>query len=262
MLSLSLPTRLLAYIGYGFLVAPSLVIIPMSFSDSREFVFPPPRYSLRLYREFLLDAEWLRASGLSFIVALGTTVLSLALGLLAAYVIERRAVPGRTLVIGIAVAPIFLPAVVTAVGLSLLFHDLGLQGTVPGLVMAHSLFCIPFVIVLLRAAVRQLDADLETAARVMGASWRGVVLRVVLPLLFPALASAATLSLLMSFDEIVVSWFITGVGAPTLPVKMYTAVQWENSPAIPVVSTLLTLLSLVICLLSLWLQRMQKKTRS
>ena len=250
MLKQSVLTITIAWLGYVFLIAPSLVVIPMSFGDTTEIVFPPRGYSLQLYREFFDGGEWMSATWQSFVVAAFTTVLALLCGVPASYVLVRGEFPGKRLLAMVLLAPMLVPVIIVALGLYLYFSSLGISGTTAGLVLGHTVITTPFVMVVTMASLRHLDANLETAALVMGADQLTVFLRVVLPPLGPAILAGALFAFLISFDEVVVAWFISGVGTTTLPVKMYSAIRWEISPALPVVSTLLTGLSLVVCVVT------------
>jgi len=219
----------------------------MSFNNSSELMFPPRVFSFRLYREFLYGGDWLVATRQSFIVALVTMVISVLAGVPAAYALVRASFPGRRLLGMVLLAPMLVPTIVVGLGLYLYLASFGLNGTTAGLIVGHTILTMPFVMVIAIASLRHLDINLEVAARVMGADQVTVFRRVVLPLLAPAIAAAGLFSFLISFDEVVVAWFISGVGTATLPVKMYSAIHWEVSPVLPVVSTLLTGLSLVVC---------------
>lgn len=247
-------TAAIAWLGYVFLLAPSIVVIPMSFGESTEIVFPPRGFSLELYREFLFGGGWMAATWQSFVVASCTTVLALLCGVPASYVLVRGEFPGRRLVAMVLLSPMLVPVIIVALGLYLYFSSLGISGTTAGMVLGHTVITTPFVMVVTMASLRHLDANLETAALVMGADQLTVFLRVVLPQLGPAILAGALFAFLISFDEVVVAWFISGVGTTTLPVKMYSAIRWEISPALPVVSTLLTALSLLVCVVTVALQ--------
>ena len=130
-----------------------------------------------------------------------------------------------------------VPTIVGALGLYLYLVHLGLAGTTAGLILGHTTLTTPFVIVIANASMRQIDPNLETAARIMGAGPLLVFRRVVLPRLYPAAVAAALFAFLISFDEVVIAWFVSGVGTATLPVKMYSAIHWEVSPVLPVIST-------------------------
>lgn len=251
----ALVTVLIAWAIYLFLIAPSLIVIPMSFNGTTELMFPPRSFSLHMYHEFFHGSDWLQATRQSIVVALGTMLLSVAAGIPAAYALTRADFPGKRLLSIILLAPMLVPTIVAALGLYLYLVHLGLAGTTAGLILGHTTLTTPFVIVIASASLRQLDANLETAARIMGAGPLMVFRRVVLPRLYPAAGAAALFAFLISFDEVVIAWFVSGVGTATLPVKMYSAIHWEVSPVLPVISTLLTLLSLVVCTIGALLRR-------
>lgn len=252
---LSIFTIGFAWACYAFLVAPSLIVIPMSFNNSSELIFPPTTFSLRLYREFLGGADWISAMKQSFVVAAFTTIVSIAVGIPAAYALSRAEFRGKKLLGMMLLAPMLVPTIAVALGLYLYFSTFGLNGTTAALVMGHSILTVPFVMVIATSNLRHINVNLEVAARVMGASQLMVFRRVVLPLLAPAIIAGALFAFLISFDEVVVAWFVSGIGTSTLPVKMYSAIHWEVSPVLPVVSTLLTGLSLIVCAIGASLQR-------
>ncbi|MBL8670094.1 MAG: ABC transporter permease [Alphaproteobacteria bacterium] len=227
----------------------------MSFNNSSELIFPPTTFSLRLYREFVGGADWMSATRQSFLVASLTTAVSVAVGIPAAYALARADFPGRRLLGMVLLAPMLVPTIAVALGLYLYFSSLGLSGSTLALVLGHSILTVPFVMVIAMASLRHIDANLEVAAKVMGAGQMTVFRRVVLPLLAPAAVAGALFAFLISFDEVVVAWFVSGIGTATLPVKMYSAIHWEVSPVLPVVSTLLTGLSLVVCTAGAALQK-------
>ena len=251
----SLLTIAAAWACYAFLIAPSLIVIPMSFNNSSELIFPPTTFSLRLYREFVGGADWMSATRQSFLVASLTTAVSVAVGIPAAYALARADFPGRRLLGMVLLAPMLVPTIAVALGLYLYFSSLGLSGSTLALVLGHSILTVPFVMDIAMASLWHIDANLEVAAKVMGAGQMTVFRRVVLPLLAPAAVAGALFAFLISFDEVVVAWFVSGIGTATLPVKMYSAIHWEVSPVLPVVSTLLTGLSLVVCTAGAALQK-------
>lgn len=250
----SLAIAACAWICYLLLLAPSLVVVPMSFNDTSELVFPPHSLSLRLYREFFFSADWLPATRQSFLVATCAACLSIVLGVPASYALVRADFPGKRILAMILLAPMLVPVIVVALGLYLYFSSLGLNGTTLGLILGHTILTAPFVMVVTMASLRHIDPNLEIAAKVMGAGQWMVFRRIVLPLLMPAVGAGVLFAFLISFDEVVAAWFISGVGTSTLPVKMYSAIHWEVSPVLPVVSTLLTALSLAVCVLGGLLQ--------
>lgn len=244
-----------AWLAYGFLILPSLVIVPMSFGDKDEFQFPPRSLSLYLYRKYFFESNWLDATWESFRVACGTTVLSVVLGVSAAYALSRTEFRGKKLLTMLLLSPMFVPVIVVALGLYLYLGSLRVTGTTFGLIIGHSVVAIPFVIVTSLAGLKHVDRNLEVAAAVMGARRFTVLRRVTLPLLTPTILVAALFSFLISFDEVVISYFIAHVQTQTLPVKMYSSIHWEISPVLAAISVLLTVLSLAICLAVAALQK-------
>jgi putative spermidine/putrescine transport system permease protein len=114
---------------------------------------------------------------------------------------------------------------------------------------------LPFVLVTAMAGLRSVDPNLETAAMVMGAGRLTVLRRITLPLLTPAIVTGGLFAFLISFDEVVISYYVTNVRTQTLPVKMYSTIHWEISPVLAAISTLLTVLSLAVCLAGALLQK-------
>ncbi|MGE5202992.1 MAG: ABC transporter permease [Acidobacteriota bacterium] len=244
-----------AWLGYSFLALPSLIIIPMSFSNSDELIFPPRSFSFYLYDKYLFESNWMAATAESLEVATGTAMLSLLLGVSAAYGLSRAEFPAKRLVTMFLLSPAFVPAIVLALGLYLYLGAAHVSGTTLGLIISHTVVAVPFVIVTSMAGLRHVDRRLEVAATVMGAGRLLVLRRITLPLLRPSILAAVLFAFLISFDEVVISYFVAGVRTQTLPVKMYSAIHWEISPVLAAVSTLLTLLSLGICLAVALLRR-------
>ena len=241
-------TAVLAWLVFVFLLLPSFIIIPISFGNRHEIVFPPQEFHLDLYHLFFTSSTWVEATTQSAKVALVSTVIALILGTLAAYGTERSKMRGTQLLLVVLLSPLLVPAVVTALGLYSYFAAIGLAGTTAALILGHTVFLCPFVIITVAAGVRELDGSIEVAAAVMGAGRLKIFTAVVLPQLGPSLLSAGLFSFLMSFDELVISWFISGSLTTTLPVKMYSSVQTETSPILAAISTMLTVLSLIICI--------------
>jgi putative spermidine/putrescine transport system permease protein len=252
---LSLGAKILAWLGYAFLVIPSLIVIPLSFGDKQILVFPPSGLSLLHYREYFSESTWVNATLYSLRIAVGVTLFSLILGVGAAYGLARSQFFGKKLVILVLLSPIFVPGVVVGLALYIYLSRLGISGTIFGLIIAHTIVVVPFVIVTVNAGLKQLDRGLETAASLMGANKFYVIRRVTLPLLTPSIVAAGLFAFLMSFDEVVISSFIVSIREMTLPVKMYSSIKLEITPVIAAISSMLSLLALVICVATAILQR-------
>jgi len=246
---------LLAGLVYFFLLVPSLIVIPVSFGTRNEIRFPPREFSLELYQIFFSSPAWTGSLLQSLKVALLATVLALVTAVPAAYGIVRYEFRGKKAISLLMMSPLVIPAIVMALGLYLYLSYVHLTGTTLALVLGHTIYVTPFVIVMIAAGVQKLDANLEFGATLMGAGPYRMLTTVVLPQLAPSILAAALFAFLISFDEVVISWFLASATTTTLPVKMYSSIQWEISPVIAAVSTMLTVLSFVICMLTAALQR-------
>ena len=228
-----------------YLAAPIAIVVLVSFNDATHLSFPPDVLSLRWYRRYLEDAQWLNSTWLSVEVALLTALFTTVIGTLAAYALSRARMRGRELVLALLISPLVVPAIVLAVAMYGQQTRWGLIGSTAGLVMAHSVVALSYVVVIASAAFATLDRRLEQAAASLGAKpWRGF-LRVVLPLVKPGIISAAIFAFIHSFDEVVISLFVAGVQRRTLPLKMWEFIHHELDPTIAAVSTLLILLALL-----------------
>jgi putative spermidine/putrescine transport system permease protein len=246
---------LLATCGYVFLILPSLIIVPVSFGNRVELVFPPTHFTVDLYRDYFGARDWIEVTWRSTRTAFLAAALALAVGVPGAYALARTDFPGKRLLVTFLLSPILVPIVVIALGLYLYYSRLSLSGTLTGLVLAHAMYVTPFVLVTVAAGLKQLDERLEMAAVIMGATRLRVFWEVVLPQLKPSLVSAALFAFLMSFDEVVIAWFVTGPSTMTLPVKMYSSIKWESTPVLAAIATVLTVLSILVCLAGVALTR-------
>jgi len=244
----------LAWVGYLFLLLPSLIIIPVSFGGGQELAFPPKSFSLDLFIQFFNDAGWWTTAVQSAVVAVATTALSLLAGVPAAYAFSRSDFPGRRALEMLALAPMLVPVIVLGLGMYMHLAAMQMVNTLLGVVMAHTVLVLPFMLVCVSSGLRHADPALETVALMMGASRLRIFVQVVLPQIRSSVIVGALFAFLISFDEVVIAYFITGPDSTTLPVKMYSAIRWEISPILAAVSTLLTLLSLAICLTLMALQ--------
>lgn len=253
----SVGIKFLAWSAFFFLILPSLIIFPMSLGDKNELYFPPRGVSFYLYKQFFTEGVWMQTTIQSFKVAIISTILALFFGATAAYGVVRAKFRGKKLLGALLLSPLFIPNIVIALGLYIYFASLGIQGSTFGIILGHTLYITTFVIVIAMGALQDIDPNLEAAARVMGASRIYTFWRVTLPLLRPALIAGALFAFLMSFDELVISFFLAGFGSQTLPVKMYDAIRYEISPVLSAVSVLLTLLALFVAFIATWYRSAQ-----
>ena len=233
---------------YFFLMLPILVVFPISLSSAPYMQFPPPGFSWQWYERYLDDPQWIDATWRSLYIGSSTAVLALLLGVPLAFSLVRSRFWGRVLVDRLALAPIIVPTIILSVAVYGVFAKLKLIGAWYGLVLAHTVLALPFVVLVVTAGLRDFDRTLEQAAEGLGASrWRTLA-RVTLPLLRPSLVSAGLLAFLSSFDEVVVALFLAGPNM-TLPKKMFDNIMMEIDPTIAAVSVMQILLVSVVLVL-------------
>jgi len=240
-----------------FLISPMFIVIPISFSSSQFLKFPPPGFSIQWYENYFAGRDWISATLTSFQVAFLTMVAATFLGTLLAMALARGKFPGKNLIYFVAVSPMVVPLIITAISLYFFFSKLRLVGTIPGLVGAHTILTIPFVLVIVSGTLKGFDETLERASLSLGASPLKTFFYVTLPVIRPGVISGALFAFIISFDELVVVIFLCGVETVTLPKRMWDGIRLEIDPTIAAVSTLLIGLS-VLMLLAMELLRMKR----
>jgi len=231
-----------------FLMAPLVVVFPISLSSSAYLQFPPPGWSLRWYEAYFADPSWIDATVRSLKVAAATTVFSTLLGTLLAFSLVRGRYPGKSVVNQISLLPLIVPVIVYSIAVYGWFGQLRLIGHWQAIVLGHTVHAIPFVVIVVSAALRTFDISQEQAAMSLGASRAVAVWRITLPQIRPSLVSAAFLAFISSFDELVVAMFLGGSNM-TLPKKMFDNIVNEIDPtiaAVSVVQILLVTLALIV----------------
>jgi putative spermidine/putrescine transport system permease protein len=242
---------LIVYCGlvFAFLMLPLIVVFPISFSSAQSLQFPPPGYSLRWYKTYINDPVWMAATWRSLSIALWSTVLSTVLGTLLAFSIVRGRYPGKALINQMATAPLIVPTIVYSIAVYGLFAGFKLIGNWQGIVLGHTVHALPFVVLIVGAALRTFDMAQEQAAEGLGASRLMAIRRVTLPQIRPALISAAFLAFISSFDELVIAMFLGGSNV-TLPKKMFDNIQLEIEPTVAAVSVLQIVLVTIVLVLA------------
>lgn len=231
---------------FVFLVLPIAVIVPLSFNAGSFLTFPMPGFSLRWYEDFFTSPKWLAAVYNSFGIGAATTVLATALGTTAAIGLMRLKPRARSVLGAVILAPLIVPVVITGVGVYFLYAPLRLTNNYIGLVLAHTVLAIPFVVLTVSASLHNVDGSLLRAAASLGASPVVAFRRVMLPMILPGVVSGAVFAFATSFDEIVMGLFLAGPTQRTLPIQMFNGVREEISPTITAAATLLVLLSIAL----------------
>ncbi|HSJ54935.1 MAG TPA: ABC transporter permease [Anaerolineae bacterium] len=241
-------------LGYVFLYAPIAILVIFSFNSSR-FVSTWEGFSFRWYGELFRDAAIMAALKNSLIVAVVSTLVSTLFGTMAALVMERYRFGGKLAMDALLYLPIIIPEIAMAVMLLLFFVLARVTLSLSTVIIAHVAFNISFVTVVVRARLVGFDRRLEEAAQDLGANELQTFWHVTLPLLMPGILGGALLAFTLSLDDFVITFFTAGVGATTLPLRIYSMVKLGITPEINAVSTLLVMASMSLLLLSVFLQR-------
>jgi putative spermidine/putrescine transport system permease protein len=242
-----------------FLVAPILIIVPLSFSSGSFFYYPLPGFSLRWYQDFFTSSFWLPSVGNSLVVGTAATLLATILGTLAALGIWRTRFPGQGLLLAILISPMVVPVIIVAVGVYFAFAPLGLTDGYAGLILAHTTLAAPFVVVTVLSTLAGFDRTLLRASASLGATPLVTFRRVTLPLILPGVLSGAVFAFAASFDEVVVALLIAGPGQRTLPRQMFAGINDNISLTITAAATMLIAISLAFMVFVGWLQRRSER---
>jgi putative spermidine/putrescine transport system permease protein len=251
-----------AYLVLAFLVAPLIVIIPLSFNAEPYFTFTskmlsldPDGFSLRWYRDIIDNPQWLEAIGNSVVIALASTTLATILGTLAAVGLARSNMPFRDFFMALLISPLVVPIVIAAAGMYFFYSSVGLAQTHLGIILAHTTLGVPFVVITMTATLSGFDRNLIKAAGSLGADPITAFFRVTLPLVAPGMISGALFAFAASFDEVVTVLFLGGPDQRTIPRQMWSGIREQISPTILAVATLLILFS---CLLLLAVEMLRR----
>ncbi len=241
---------LLSIVIMILLVAPTLIVIPMSFSDSQYLEFPPETWSTRWYQNYFSSTEWMLATRTSFKVAFLTMLVATPIGVLAAYGLHASRVAFVRVAFVLLITPMMVPVVLIAIGAFYAYVKLQILYTITGLVMAHTVLALPLVMIVTGAALKGYDMDQEQAARSLGAPRWKAFLTVTLPQIKFAVVTSALLSFLTSFDEVIVAMFVSGGDNPTLTRSMFNALRDQIDPTIASISTIMVLVTTVMMVLA------------
>ena len=231
-----------------FMMAPTVIVILLSFSSDEFIRFPPGGWGFRQYTTLAGSDKWLEPLGRSLTLGVAAALLAVLVGFPAVLALYRTAAPGREVAQFLGLGPLLAPSVAYAVALYGLFADLRLLGSFGGLLVVHVTLALPFVLLITGAAIARVPRDLELAAMSLGASrtraWRDVTLR----LLLPAVVASFIFAFVVSFDEAIVTSFLSGIGFVTLPAAIFSSVRFGVDPVITAIATLLTVATALLLL--------------
>lgn len=238
---------------FFFLIAPILIIIPLSFNATPYFTFTegmlnldPDAYSVRWYQDMFSNSQWLNALKNSTIIALAATIVATVLGTLAAMGLSSSKLPMRNAIMALLISPMIVPVIISAAAMYFFYTRLELSQTFTGIVLAHAALGTPFVVITVTATLSGFDQSLVRAAYSLGANPVYTFRHVTFPLIRPGMISGGLFAFGTSFDEVVVALFITGTEQRTVPRQMWSGIREQISPTILAVASLLILMSVLL----------------
>ena len=248
-----------------FLIAPILAIMPLSFNSESFFSYPMPGFSTRWYTGgidgFFTNPRWTGALKLSLFVAFSTTVLATCLGTLAALGLSRSNVPGRATIMAVLISPMIVPVIISAIGLFFFYAYTNLNGTLIGIILAHTALATPFVVITVTATLMSFDRTLMRAGASLGGAPHTVFFKIVMPLILPGVISGALFAFVTSFDEVIVILFIGGPEQRTLPRQMFAGIREQISPTITAAASVLIVFSTIMLVTVELLRRRGERLR-
>ena len=260
--------RFICGLIFIFLIAPILVIMPLSFNAEPFFTFTPEMlsfdpagYSTKWYDEFFTSANWQQAVENSVIIAIFSTLFATFLATVAALGLSRSVMPYRTLIMAILISPMIVPLIISAAGMYFFYSKVGLQGTHIGIILAHTALGTPFVVITVTATLVGFDHSLTRAAANLGADPVRTFFKVIVPLILPGVISGALFAFITSFDEVVIILFVGSVDQRTIPWQMFSGIRENISPTILAVATLLILFSITLLTTIELLRRRSERLR-
>ncbi|MEL6679545.1 MAG: ABC transporter permease [Pseudomonadota bacterium] len=280
--------RVICALIFLFLIAPILIVIPLSFNAEPYFTFTekmlgldPEGFSTRWYDLLLTfgmiapdtprdaswwadawaNASWVNAAKNSVIIGFFSTLLATFLGTLAALGLSRPEMPFRRAIMAILISPMIVPIIITATGLFFFYSSTGLANSYLGVIMAHATLGIPFVIITVTATLIGFDHSLTRAAANLGASPTTTFFRITMPLILPGVISGALFAFVTSFDEVVVVLFVAAHDQQTIPRQMWNGIREQISPAILSVATILVIISILLLTTVELLRRRSERLR-
>jgi putative spermidine/putrescine transport system permease protein len=229
-----------------FLLAPLAVVVIISFSSAPFLQFPPPGFSLRWYAVLFSTPAWTNALWVSVQLMVPSSILATVLGTAASLGLVRGRVPGAAFITACLMLPIIVPGMITAAALFGIYRGLGLNGTLAGLIIGHTVLNIPYVVATVSSALRVQDAQLEQAAATLGAPPWATFRHVTLPLIMPAVLSSLLIAMILSFDELIVSLFVSSARVRPVAVQMWSNLLGDFDPTIAAIASVCFLFALLV----------------
>lgn len=231
-----------------YLILPTFVIVPLSFSSENFLSFPPPGWSLKWYQRLGAEPDYAIALGNSLKIGLPAAFLATILGTLAAIALVRGNFAGRRTLSALVIAPLMLPQIVLAIGLFPVMVRLGIVGTYPAILFGHGLICMPLVFITVSAALRSYSPSFELAAMTLGANWWQTFWQVTLPMSRVGIVVGFIFAFSFSFDEAVLALFLTSSATRTLPRLLWEQLNYQMTPTVAAATTVILALSMLLIL--------------
>ncbi len=260
--------RFICGLIFFFLIAPIVIIIPLSFNAVPFFTFTPEMlafdpagYSLKWYEDFFTNPSWQGAVKNSVIIAFFATILATVLGTVAALGLSRPQMPYKTTIMALLISPMVVPLIISAAGMYFFYTKVGLASTHLGVILAHTALGTPFVVITVTATLVGFDQSLIRAGLMCGATPQTVFFRVIMPLILPGVISGALFAFVTSFDEVVVVLFVGSFEQRTIPWQMFSGIREQISPTILAAATLLVIISIMLLTALELLRRRNERLR-
>ena len=246
-----------ALLTFAFLYAPIAVLIVFSFNDSPILVFPLSNLSFKWYGALFSDGDLLRSVANSFVVAGGVVPLTLLLGVPLAFALDRFSFAGKALFERIMLVPLIVPGLITGLALLLVFTQTGFRLSLVSIMIGHSIFVLPIVVIQVYARLRRFDRSMEEASLDLGATRVQTFWRITLPNIKTAILGSALLGLTLSFDEVAIAFFLTA-NDNTLPMHIWSMLRHGITPQINAIGTITIVVSIVLIVAGLRLLETKK----
>lgn len=253
-------TRAGAWLFLAFLVLPALIAIPVSLTPKRYLSFPQDSVSLRHFEKFFTSPDWLSSFYQSAVIATSTAVFATILGTLCAIGLWRVTSKYSEVVRALLLLPLIIPQIISAMAFYRLWIPLGLLDNYTGLILAHTILATPMVLITVSASLANFDPSLEQASRNMGANSWTTMRRVILPSIKPGVLAGALFAFILSWDEIVVTLFISKFNVYTLPRRIWNGIRENTDPTVAAAAVVLIAITLVAFWISLVLARRRARS--
>jgi len=260
--------KVFAYGVFLFLVLPILILVPLSFNAGSFFTFTqemlslnPDAFSLRWYDAFFNDPKWMMAIKNSFYIAIVSSVVAVILGTIASIGLNSEKMPFRSFMMVVLISPMIIPLIILAAGMYFFYSYIGLSGSYTGLIIAHAILGVPFVVINVLSALNAYDLNLSKASTSLGANKVYTFFHVMFPIIKPGVISGWLFAFITSFDEVIIIIFLAGPEQRTIPRQMFSGLREQISPTILAASTLLLVLSVFLLVSIQYLQRKTDRQR-